>query len=240
MSTQPPPDPNEPVDPYAPGQGQPPQPPQQGEGPQQGYGQQSQQEGYGQQPPPQGYGQQPPQEGYGQQPPPQGYGAMPQQSGGWDQRPAAPAERPQTLTTAVRLMQAGGVLSVIGLIVAFTTTGDIRQMVEDAAPASATSAEIDAAVTLGLTVGIGVGLLGAALWFLMAWQNGKGKSWARIVATALFGISLLFFVLGLSQPTPGISRILGIVNILIGAGAVYFMYRKESSAYYNAVSDASR
>lgn len=222
MSTQPPPDPNEPVDPYAPGQGQPPQPPQQGEGPQQGYGQQSQQEGYG------------------QQPPPQGYGAMPQQSGGWDQRPAAPAERPQTLTTAVRLMQAGGVLSVIGLIVAFTTTGDIRQMVEDAAPASATSAEIDAAVTLGLTVGIGVGLLGAALWFLMAWQNGKGKSWARIVATALFGISLLFFVLGLSQPTPGISRILGIVNILIGAGAVYFMYRKESSAYYNAVSDASR
>lgn len=240
MSTQPPPDPNEPVDPYAPGQGQPPQPPQQGEGPQQGYGQQSQQEGYGQQPPPQGYGQQPPQEGYGQQPPPQGYGAMPQQSGGWDQRPAAPAERPQTLTTAVRLMQAGGVLALLSLLTIFFMQDEMRTIAEQTAQDAGTAVDVDAIVSLAVTVALVFGLIGAGLWFLMAHLNGKGKSWARIVATALFGISLLFFVLGLSQPTPGISRILGIVNILIGAGAVYFMYRKESSAYYNAVSDASR
>lgn len=48
--------------------------------------------------------------------------------------------------------------------------------------------QVDTAVNVGVTVGIVSGIVGGAigvgLWILMAWANGKGKTWARIVAPA--------------------------------------------------------
>ena len=42
-----------------------------------------------------------------------------------------------------------------------------------------------------LTLEIVLGLVAAALWLWMARANGHGRSWARILATVLFGLATL-------------------------------------------------
>lgn len=188
-------------------------------------------------PPPPAYGNQGayPQ---GQAPVPPAYGGMNAMPGS-GYTPPAPMARPSAMDTAVKLMQAGGVLSILSLLATFLMMDTLRdevtkQMKENDAGVSQST--IDAAVNVGLGVGILFGLLGAGLWFWMASANGKGKSWARIVATVFFVISLLSFLFSFTQTQPLISRVLSVLSILIGAAAMAMMWKKESSAYYNSMS----
>ncbi|MEI2779009.1 MAG: hypothetical protein V9G19_24190 [Tetrasphaera sp.] len=163
---------------------------------------------------------------------------MPSYSGG-PGAPAVPATRPPAMDMAVRLMQLGGLLSLIGVALTFATKGQIEDEVtkqmREAKP-DVTQSSIDAAITFGLVFAVVLGLLGVALWFWMASANGKGKSWARIVATVFFVLSLISFLLSFAQAAPLLSRMLSIVSILVGAAAVFLMYKKESSAFYAASS----
>ncbi len=67
-------------------------------------------------------------------------------------------------------------------------------------------------------------------------MNGRGRSWARVVATIFFGLQVLSFLFNFTQPQPIISRLMAFLLVAIGAGAIYFMYRPESSQYYQAMS----
>jgi hypothetical protein len=94
------------------------------------------------------------------------------------------------------------------------------------------------------------GLLGMALtvglWLWMAWVNGKGRPWGRVVATILAALSALSFVISLlvlmsgSAPANGaedasvISFILSIVLQLVGLMALWQLYRPESTHYFAA------
>lgn len=202
----------------------PPPPPPGGQDPQQPQGA----------PPPQG-GQAPP-------PPPPAYGD--QQQGGYGAMPGAPvptgpvaaATRPPAMENAVKLMRLGGLLSLLSLLTLFFTTGSVRDAVEETAPAGSTQAEIDAAVSLSIGFAVVFALFGVALWFWMAAMNGKGKSWARVVATVFFGIQVVSFLFSFTQAQPIISRLISVIMVAIGAGAIYFMYRPESSQFYQASS----
>lgn len=183
----------------------------------------------------------PPPEGPGAQP---GYGPAPSYEGMPSYGPgpgyaADPVTRPRAMDLAVRLMQFGGVLSLLGLLLTFAMKGQIADQVAERLrerDANVAQSTIDAAVNFGLIVAVVGGLLGVALWFWMASANGKGKVWARIVATILFVLSLLSFLLSFFQAASPLSRLLSIVSILVGAAAIFLMYKKESSAFYEASS----
>ena len=222
----------------------PPPPPPGGQDPQQPYGQPG-----GQTPPP------PPPPGYGEQqespiPPPPAYpqqGGYAQPQGGYGAMPGAPMPggpvvrptRPPAMDNAVKLMRLGGLLSLLSLVLIFFTTGAMRDAITQSLEKSGqnvSQSTVDAAVAFAIGFGVVFGLIGVALWFWMAAMNGKGRSWARVVATIFFAIQLLQFLFSFTQAQPILSRLVSLVMVAIGAGAIYFMYRPESSQYYQAMS----
>ena len=78
-----------------------------------------------------------------------------------------------------------------------------------------------------------VGIIGVGLWVWMARMNLKGRNWARITGTVLFGIDTLLDLLGLVRGSTGaISAVFAIVIWLVGLGAVIMLWRRESTAYF--------
>ena len=155
--------------------------------------------------------------------------------------PAArgPVPQPASIAMAVKLMYAGAALSLLGILITFLSRDSIRETVEKAsrdASTPMTSSEIDAAV--GVAVGIAVfsGLVGVALWLWMAAANGRGRKWARVVATVFFGLSVLFTLAGLVQKPPVLSLVLSLVSLLLGAYIIMLLYKRESTEYYDAQS----
>jgi hypothetical protein len=164
-----------------------------------------------------------------------GMGSMPAQ------RPPAPASvaQPGSIALAVKLMYAGALLSLLGSVVTLAMRDSIREQVERAATGgnqNMTPAAIDAAVAIGVGVAIVSGVIGAVLWAFMAWANGRGKAWARILATVLFGLSVLSFVGSLFQRPPVVALVLSLVSLVLGAVIIFLLWKKESTAYYQAQS----
>lgn len=171
----------------------------------------------------------PPPPGFGPPSEPPGYGPGYVPAG----PPAhhGPAAQPESMKKAVLLMRIAGVLALLSLVLVFTMRDTIEEMIRDDNP-TASDSTIDAAVGFGITFALIFGLLGAGLWFWMAWANGEGKTWARTLATVFFAVSVLGLFSNLAQPSPAISKLLGVVQFLLGLGAIIFMYRPESSHYY--------
>lgn len=205
--------------------------PQHGEpqyGQQQPYGQPQ----YGQQGSPPQYGQQDSQFQYGQ---PQ-Y-ASDQVQGGY-YGPAA-VTRPPAIDKAVLMMKIGAALSIVSGLLSLTMRSAYREAAETSLRNNnqpLTPQTIDIAVNTAVGAGIASGLIGAGLWWWIAVMNGKGRGWARIVATIFFGISLLTFVLGLRGGNPIAATLLSAALVVVGAAAVFFLWQRESSDYYEAAS----
>jgi hypothetical protein len=207
--------------------GQPAQPPQ--------YGQPGQPPQYGQPGQPAQHGDQPQYGQYGQ---PQ-YGSDQVQQGGY--YTPAPVTRPPAIDKAVLLMKIGAGLSLVAGLLGLTQGDAIREATRkslEEAGVSFTPADLDRAVQFGTIGGVVTAVIFAGLWWLMAVMNAKGRSWARILSTIFFGLSLLSFVWGMSQPAgrEPLNLILSVLEVLVGAAAVWFMWQKESSAYYEAAS----
>lgn len=151
---------------------------------------------------------------------------------------AAPA-RPKSVDLAVTLMRVGALLSLLGIVLVFVMGDAMREAVETSLQGSglsATSAEVDAAVALGTGFAVVMGLLGVALWLWMAHANGKGRGWARITATVFFGIYVLSTLASFAQPAPALSRVAALVQLALGAVIVVLLWKKESSAWFTAMS----
>lgn len=154
-------------------------------------------------------------------------------------QPPAPVSRPASIATAVKLMYVGAGLSLVGAVSSALQHDRIRAAVEKASSTSAkplTATQIDAFVTVAVTAAIVVGLLGAGLWVWMAFANGRGRRWARIVATVFFGLSVLSTLSSLAQHAPALSLAISAVTLVLGAYVIYLLYRPESSQYYAAQS----
>jgi hypothetical protein len=153
--------------------------------------------------------------------------------------PRATLVRPRAISQAVMLMRVGAVLSVVTGLVWLTSRDSVRHLVRgqvsrQGSPLSAS--DVDLLVNVALIVAVVTGLLGAALWLWIAWANGRGAAWARIVATILFGFSLLSALLSVFQPQPAASRLLDVAEVLLGAYIIVLLYRRESSEFYRARS----
>lgn len=150
-----------------------------------------------------------------------------------------PPPRPASIVRAVLLMRVGAGLSVLSGLTSVGMSDSVRKAFAQAAADRGTpmsGGELDVATSVAVTVGVIGGLIGAGVWLLMAWGNGKGASWARIVATILFAFSLISGLAGLVQPQPVLERILTLLTVLVGAAVIALLYQRESSEFYRASS----
>ena len=144
-----------------------------------------------------------------------------------------PVEQPPSIRTAVKLMWVGAAISALGIVVAFTQTGELRDQLRKADD-TLSADDLDTAVAVGLTfIGI-IGVISIALWLWMAGTNGQGKTWARTVATVLGGLNVVFTALGFfgDQLTP-LNVIFSVLGIVLAVTILVLLYRPESNAYYD-------
>jgi hypothetical protein len=154
--------------------------------------------------------------------------------------PAGPVTKPSSVVQAVRLMWAGAVLSVLSGLLTPLIRDDLRTAMERSMagqPTPLTGEQLDTVVTVIVVVSVVFGVVWAGVWALMAWANGRGKSWARIVATILFALNALSFVASLAQgQSTGPVLIVGVLTLLVGAAVVALLWKRETSDYIAAQS----
>jgi len=184
-------------------------------------------------------------QGYGSAQVPQAPGAppagYPAASGG----PTGPARYPQpyqlgstgavyqlppSMTTAVSLMYAGAAYSVVyvlAVVLGFNTV--INQRL-------AGDGQVNRA---GLVVvAIVLALIEAAVWLWIARACKNKRNWARVTGTVLFGLHTLgtFGVVASSRAGLGPTKVVAIIGWLIACGAVVFLWRRSSSAFFTATA----
>lgn len=138
---------------------------------------------------------------------------------------------PPSVVMAVRLMYAGAVVSALSLIVGLATIGSLRSSLHKSDP-TLTASQLHSLQSVVVVGSVVIGVIGVALWVWMALMNKAGKSWARIVSTVLFGLDTLFLLLGVARAGAAAGTLVSILTWLIGLGAVIFLWRKDSSAYF--------
>lgn len=164
-----------------------------------------------------------------------GYQPAPQYQGG----PGGPAmtTAPKSIVYAKYAMWAGAVMQLLAIPSTLLMRDEMRELAEESLRESGASYDesmLDATVMFALGFGLLMSVLGAALWFLMAYLNGKGKGWARIVATVLYGIFVVSFLCGFAQPNPMLTIIMNVIVLIIGGLATFFLWRKDSTAWFKA------
>ena len=156
---------------------------------------------------------------------------QPYPSAGQAPEPAR-AEPPPSVVMAVRLMYAGAVVSAVSLVVGLAPVGSLRTALHKSDP-SLTPAQLHNLQTIVVVGSVAIGLISIGLWVWMALMNKAGKSWARIVATVLFGLDTIFLLLGVARAGAAAGTLVSILTWLIGLGAVVYLWRKDASAYFN-------
>lgn len=152
----------------------------------------------------------------------------------------APASKPSSIVQAVRLMYVGAVLTLLGGLLTPLIKDDLRRSMADAMsgqPTPMTADQLEVIVNVVVVVSVVFGFIWAGVWLLMAWVIGKGKSWARVVATVLFALNLVSFLAGVAQgQATGLVLVVNLLTMLVGAAVIALLWRKDSSAYFAASS----
>jgi hypothetical protein len=157
---------------------------------------------------------------------------QPYPTSGFDQTPQQRPESPPSIRTAVKLMYAGAVLSAVSFIVGLATVGSLRQSIINASAKKLSTTQIHTAEVAGVAVIVILGLIGVGLWLWMAWANGRGRSWARIVASILFGLNTVGLLSTLIRPAGIGTKIFDVLVWLVGLGAIFYLYRPDATEYY--------
>jgi hypothetical protein len=150
-------------------------------------------------------------------------------------QPPAPGQQPRTIVNAARLMYAGAGLQTVGIILSLVSIGNLRTAILKKYP-NYTSSQIHSAEVVGVVSVVIVGVIGICLWLWMARANSTGHRYGRIVATVLFVLYTLDILLSLSRAQAVSGLIFGLLTWLVGLGATWFLWRKESSAFFAASS----
>ena len=145
---------------------------------------------------------------------------------------------PQSVDNAVRFMYMGAAASLIGIVIDLATVGPLRDnlVALNSHGAKLTSTQVTDSQHVAIGALIIAGLIGIAAWIWMAQSNQAGKSWARIVATLLFGIDTLSLIADINGASAlsgtAATRVYGIIIWLIGLAAIILLWRRTSSDYF--------
>lgn len=160
-------------------------------------------------------------------------------AGHWTQ-PGQEAPQPKSVHTAVRLMWGVVALALISLVVTLFSLDSLLQATLAGVEQSGqqvTDAMRETMRTVLTAAVVGGSIISAALWLWLAWKNGQGRNWARIVATVLAGLNVLTALPGVipGSTTTG-TLFLGLVRIALMIAILALLWRKESSAFFSARS----
>ena len=137
-------------------------------------------------------------------------------------------------------MQLGAVLSLLSVIVSMLTLDTLKDSIAEAmrdADPDVSQATIDAAYGVGIVSGLVGGVIAVGLWLWMAWKNGQGRSWARVVATVFGVLNLIFTAVSIGSPgMTAVSLGFGAINVVLAGVIIVLLWQKPSTAYYDAVS----
>lgn len=161
------------------------------------------------------------------------------QSAADKQSPTEPATPPVTVQRAVRLMYGGAATSTVYLIAALATMGSLKSALVNAnktAKHPLTASQINGEVTGYIIYVIFISLVAVALWLWMARMNGRGKNWARVTATALFGLWTINTVGTVAQTRFALATVFPVIAWLFGLGAVLLLWRPGSGAFFKPQS----
>lgn len=160
---------------------------------------------------------------------------QPYPTGGQQPMTPVPAEPPQSVRRAVNLMYAGAAVSVVGLIIEVFTVGSLKSAIRSS-NSNLTASQIHSVEIGTIVFEVVIGLIGVGLWIWMARMNLAGRSWARILASVLFGLSTLSLLSTIVRPNSAVTVIYEVVVWLVGLGAIWMLWQRESSAYIKASS----
>jgi hypothetical protein len=155
---------------------------------------------------------------------------QPYPTGGGPVDPLRPAP-PASVLNAVKLMYAGAAVSLISLIISLTEISGTKAAIRRARP-SLTVTQVNQLNSFIIGLAIVSGLVGIGLWLWMARANGQGRNWARILSTVLFGLATLDLLGVFSQPKTALDLVFPVLTWLIGAGAVFLLWRPDSTAFF--------
>ncbi len=141
-------------------------------------------------------------------------------------RPPAPAP----VLDAVKVMYAGAAVSTLPLIMALAYSGDIRAYHLTVLDHRLTAAQLTQWRPLIIAAAIAFGLVAPALWLWMARATGKGRNWARILSTVMFGLTTLQLAGNMRDGAP--LMIIAVLTWLAGLAAVWLLWRPASSAFF--------
>jgi len=154
-------------------------------------------------------------------------------------RPSVPRSA-RTVRAAVKLMYAGAAVSTVNLIILMALIGDAKAY-HAMLGYHLTAAQVSQLTTLFITVAIVWALVPIALWLWMARACGRGRNWARIVSTVLFGLATLNLTSVFSWLPPGIhltlvpmiyGPALPVLYWLVGLAVVWLLWRPASRAFF--------
>ena len=143
------------------------------------------------------------------------------------ERPPAPP----SVANAVKLMYVGAAVSTVGLVITLADIGGVKTAIKKAKPAW-TASQVNSYDRFIISLAIVSGVIGIALWLWMARANNRGKNWARILSTVLFVLTTLNLLGVFSQPKTFIGLIFPVLTWLVGAGAVFLLWRKENGDFF--------
>jgi hypothetical protein len=143
------------------------------------------------------------------------------------ERPPAPP----SVVNAVKLMYAGAAISTVSLVISLADLSGTKAAIKKARP-TWTAAQVNSFDRFIVSLAIVSGLVGIALWLWMAYANKHGKGWARILSTVLFGLATLDLIGVVTEPKTALGLIFPVLTWLVGLGAVWLLWRPDSSAFF--------
>jgi hypothetical protein len=164
---------------------------------------------------------------------------QPYPSGGPEPPLAQAGPPPPPVRRAVTFMYAGAALSAVQIVLGLITIGSLKNVIRSRYP-NYSGSQIHAAQIAGVVGIVAVGAFAIGLWLWMARANGKGRSWARIVATVLFGLNTISLLAQIARPHTPVVLVFELLIWLAGLGAIFFLWQRESSAYFLASSGQPR
>jgi hypothetical protein len=146
--------------------------------------------------------------------------------------PSVPRSAP-TVRAAVRLMYAGAAVTAVSLFAATVSLAFTGHRM-----ASLRLLGRNQPLPVAIAVGIAVGILLIAVWLWMAKATGRGRNWARILSTVVFGLATL----QLFGNKGVVALVFAGVTWLLGLSAVWLLWRPGSNAFFkpHGVTRATR
>lgn len=137
-------------------------------------------------------------------------------------------EVPSEVHTAVRSMYVGAALGAIGRAVSYFTTNPSSQQQLFHANTNTVAYQDGAFFGALLSVAFVV-----AMWVWMARKVERGRNWARIVSSVLFGIGVLYMLAYFIASPASIGSICWTLSVIAGLVAIIMLFRPASNAFFS-------